>query len=128
MCQVLDAGITSAKVDILARYGGFFQGLRKSPSYEVNVMAGLAGRDVRTTTGGNLRMLRELSGLDPWVFGSSRLKEELNKRETKEVPLLDQWRVPYLSSLLERRQVLHFQGDIEGEKELSDLVDSLCVN
>ena len=44
--QVLDAGITSAKVDILARYGGFFQGLRKSPSYEVTVMAGLAGRDV----------------------------------------------------------------------------------
>ena len=126
--QVLDAGITSAKVDILARYGGFFQGLRKSPSYEVTVMAGLAGRDVRTTTGGNLRLLRELSGLDPWVFGSSRLKEELVKSETREVPALDQWRVPYLSSLLERRQVLHYQGDIDREKELSDLVDSLCVN
>ena len=126
--QVLDAGITSAKVDILARYGGFFQGLRKSPSYEVTVMAGLAGRDVRTTTGGNLSLLRELSGLDPWVFGSCRLKEELIKSDRKEVPVLDQWSVPYLSSLLERRQVLHYQGDTEGEKELTDLVDSLCVN
>ena len=79
-----------AKVDILARYGGFFQGCRKSPSYEVTMTAGLAGRDVRTTTGGNLmlRLLRELSGLDPWVFGSSRLKEDLIKSETKEVPPL----------------------------------------
>ena len=70
-------------------------------------MAGLAGRDVRTTTGGNLRLLGELSGLDPWVFGSSRLKEEIMKSETSEVPPLDQWRIPYLCSLLERRQVLH---------------------
>ena len=83
---------------------------------------------MRTTTGRNLRLLRELSGLDPWVFGSARLKEELVKFEMKEVPPLDQWRVPYLSSLLERRQVLHYQGDIEGEQELSDLVDSICVN
>ena len=62
------------------------------------------------------------------MFGSSRLKEELVKCEIKEVPPLDQWRVAYLSSLLERRQMLHYHGDIEGEKELSDLVDSLCVN
>ena len=98
--KVLDGGITSAKVYILARYAGFFQSLRKSPCHEVRVMAGLASRDIRTTTGGNLRLLEELVGLDPWVFGSSRLKEDLAKNETCEVPPLDQWRIPYSSKTL----------------------------
>ena len=62
------------------------------------------------------------------MFGSCRLNEELIKSDIKDFPAFDQWRVPYLSSLLERRQVLHYQGDTEGEKELTDLVDSLCVN
>ena len=30
--QVLAPGLSSARADILARYGGFFRGLRKSPS------------------------------------------------------------------------------------------------
>ena len=45
--QVLAPGLTSAKTDILARYGGFFRSLRKSPSVEVAVMANLAGNDIR---------------------------------------------------------------------------------
>ena len=73
--QVLGSGLTSARVDILARFAGFFQSLRKSPSYEVAVMAGLAGRDIRTTTGKNLKLVEELTGLDPWVFGSGRVKQ-----------------------------------------------------
>ena len=44
--QVLAPGLTSAKVDILARYGGFFRRLRNSPSHEVAVMANLTSRDI----------------------------------------------------------------------------------
>ena len=126
--KVLDSGLTSARVDILARFAGFFQSLRKSPSYEVAVMAGLAGRDIRTTTGKNLKLLEELSGLDPWVFGSGRMKQELVKAETVEVPEQDLWRVDYLARLLEERQVLHYGGDREGEERVAALIDSLCVN
>ena len=88
--QVLAPGLTSAKVDILARYGGFFRNLRKSPSHEVAVMANIASRDIRSTTGRNLAFVRECSGLDPWVFGSARLKVELTKAELVEVPPADQ--------------------------------------
>ena len=56
--QVLSAGHTSAKVNILTRYRNFFHGLRKSPSYEVRVMANIASRDVRSTTGSNLRRVK----------------------------------------------------------------------
>jgi hypothetical protein len=59
--QVLGAGLTSVKVDILARFAGFFAGLRKSLCYAVKVLANLAGRDIRSTTGRNLNLIREQS-------------------------------------------------------------------
>ena len=126
--QVLAPGLTSAKVDILARYGGFFRTLRRSPIHEVAVMANLASRDIRSTTGRNLALVRECSGLDPWAYGSARLKVELAKAELLEVPPTDQWRVRYLGDLLEQRQILHYMGDKEGENTVSELIDSLCIN
>ena len=120
--------MTSAKVDILARYGGFFSSLRKSPSHEVAVMANLASRDIRSATGRNLALVKECSGLDPWVYGAARLKSELAKCEILDVPPTDQWRVKYLGDLLEQRQILHYMGDKEGENTVAELIDSLCIN
>ena len=126
--QVLAPGLSSARADILARYGGFFRGLRKSPSLEVAVMANLAGRDLRTTTGKNLLYLQETSGLDPWVFGSSRLKHEILKNEAVEPHPMDQWRVKYLRDLIEKRQVLYYMGEKEWAESVDMLVHSLCIN
>ena len=126
--QVLASDFTSAKVDILARFGGFFRSLRMSPCYEVAVLANLAGRDLRSTTGKNLAFLEECSGLDPWKFGSARLKAELKEREVVEVPPMDQWRVKYLADLLGLRQTFHYMGDKEGEMAVIGLIDSLCIN
>ena len=126
--QVLAPGITSAKADILARYAGFYRSLRMSPSHEVAVMANLAGRDLRSTTGMNLNYVKECAGLDPWAYGSRRLKDELTKNETAVVPAVDEWRIRYLKDLLEQRQRLHYMGDKEGEKAVTALIDSLCIN
>ena len=126
--KVLSSGITSAKVDILARYANFFRGLRKSPSPEVAVMANIAGRDIRSTTGRNMKLLEEASGMDPWIFDSSRLKVELAIRETVEVPEQDRWRVKYLDKLMKEKQENHYMGEVEQVKKLSDLIDSLCIN
>ena len=126
--QVLGAGLTSVKVDILARFAGFFAGLRKSPCYEVRVLANLPGRDIRTTTGRNLNLLRELSGLDPWVYCGARIKEELVKVEEVEVADADQWRLSYLRKLLEQRQILHYERHKAGEESMSELINSLCIN
>ena len=54
--QVLSAGMTSAKVDIMARYRNFFHCLRKSPCYEVAVLPNLTIRDIRSATGTILAM------------------------------------------------------------------------
>ena len=112
----------------MARYAGFFRSLVNSPSYEVSVMAGLAGRDIRSTTGSNMRLLGDMTGLVAEKFGSARLKEELMKKELVEVPPTDQWRVRYLSSLLEQRQRHHYSGNKGAEEEMTALIDSLCVN
>ena len=124
---MLSAGLTSAKVDILGRYANFFRSLRVSPCHEVSVLANIAGRDVRTTTGSNLKLVEELTGLNPWVFGSARIKAELWKEENVPTPEEDVWRLSYLASLLAKRQQLDYMGEEEAAKEVSGLIDNLCV-
>ena len=91
-------------------------------------MANLAGRDIRSTSGRNLALVKECSGLDPWAYGSARLKVELAKGELVDVPPTDQWKVRYLSDLLEQRQILHYMGVNEGGNTVTELIDSLCIN
>ena len=126
--RVLSVGVTSAKVEILARFANFFRGLRKCPSAEVAVMANIVGRDIRSTTGSNLQLLEEASGLNPWVYDSSRLKVDLSSRDSVEVSDQERWRVMYLRKLLETKQNYHYLGDGERVKNVSNLIDSLCIN
>ena len=123
--RLLGCGISHAKNDILARYVTFFQSLRKSPCMEVSVLAHMVARDIRTTTGNNLSLIRELTATDPWSTTSSQVKKVLCDRQAQ-VPEQDAWRIGYLAKLLEQRGELHYNmGDTS---ELSDQIDSLCMN
>ena len=64
--QVLSCGLDTARCDILTRYAKFFKNLRCSPSKEVAVLANLVSRDIQTTTGSNIRMVEEASGMSAW--------------------------------------------------------------
>ena len=55
------------KAGLLSKFVGFFRSLITSPSSEVMVVAMLAARDVRSNLGKNLSLVRETTGLDPWV-------------------------------------------------------------
>ena len=126
--QVLACGSTSAKVEIMARYCKFFRSLRSSPSTEVATLANLLGRDIRSSTGGNLRLIAVLSGKDPWVDSPGTMRAALEKSETVDVSAVDKWRVGYLGTLLEQRMEWHYKGVEDEEKEVQKLIDSLCVN
>ena len=104
---VLSQDTTSARVDILAKYAGFFRGLRASPSHEVSFMANFVSRDLRTMTGRNLRFLADESGLDPWTVAPAKLKEVLHIKEAN-VPDGETWRLPYLDKLLEQREAASY--------------------
>ena len=70
---LLSCGISHVRSDILARYVTFLKSLMENPSLEVSILVHLVGRDIRTTTGNNLHLIRDLTGLDPWSFTSSLL-------------------------------------------------------
>ena len=123
--RLLSSGISHVRDDILARYVTFIQSLRKSPSPEVSVLVHLVGRDIRTTTGNNLHLVRDLTGLDPWCCTSKQVKKVLGGRLSV-VPEQDMWRLPYLGKLLEQRGELHHQ--MMDTAELTELIESLCEN
>ena len=78
---MLACGTTSARTDILARYGKFSMGLRTSVCKEVRVLFNLVAKDLQSTTIRSIRLVRESSGLDPWTVGPGKLKETLDTNE-----------------------------------------------
>ena len=125
---VLAPGLSSLKVNLLSRFRGFFRALLDSPSHEVQTVSRLAARDIRSTLGSNLALLREITGLDPWVVSPAHLREQLVSSEEVPVPAEDMWRVPYLKKLLDQRLEAYYAGNQEKQDSLSALIDSLVVN
>ena len=79
--QMLCCGYSSARVDILSRFVKFFHGLRSSASYEVQVLSRLLARDMLSVTGKNLRLIQELTQLNPWTACNGGLKAALERSE-----------------------------------------------
>ena len=126
--QVLGCGSTSARTEIMARYSRFFQGLCSSPSREVATLVNLVARDIRSCTGRNIGLVTEQSGKDPWVESSASIRAGLKETEAVQVQDEDKWRVGYLGLLLAQRQAWKYMGAEDEEKEVQDLLDSLCIN
>ena len=127
--QVLAPGVTSLRVNLLLRFRTFFRSLLVSPSPEVQVAVRLASRDLRSSVGSNLALLRhESGGLDPWTASPGKLKEALVKAEEAVVPVEDVWRIEYMKRLLTERLTHHYNGNKEEEKRTGKLLDSLVIN
>ena len=126
--EVLAPQVPSMKTSLLSKFVGFFRSLITSPSSEVMVVAMLAARDVRSNIGKNLTLVRETTGLDPWVARPGQLRAALNLSDRREVPELDFYRVPLLQKLLGQRLQVHYMTDVEEEERLTALINSLVVN
>ena len=126
--SVLAPHVPSLRVSLLHRVIGFFRGLLASPSHEVTVVALLAARDIRSSVGANLALVRAETGLDPWVAGRGELQAALQAADRAPVPQQDSWRVPYLGKLLAARLQAHYAAESEEEQRLKSLIDSLVVN
>ena len=125
--NVLSSDMSSARTDILARYPKFFLSLKRSASYEVRILANLTAKDVRTSTGRNLRTVREACGMDPLLYSSWRVKTAIASREQVEVLPENKWRIGYLWTLLGRLQESKHIGLVDEQKELQELINSLVV-
>ena len=125
--KVLACDMTSAKTDVLGRYGKFAMGLRTSVCQEVRVLFNLVARDLQSTTAKNIKFVRENSGLDPWVTGTGKLKEAIHEHLTVEIPPQDSWKIAYLKSLLTQLQEAKHHVQDDQVKYLQGLIDSLVL-
>ena len=125
--QVLSCGMTSARTDILARYGKFSMGLRTSVCQEVRVLFNLVARDLQTTTARNIKLVRESSGLDPWAAGPRKLKETLHINESVAIPPQNTWKIEYTRSLLRQLQKAKYSVQDDRVKYIQGLIDSLVL-
>ena len=105
-----------------------FHSLRFSASKEVQVLCRYVARDVQTVTGKNLKLLKDITGMDPWTTSNGRLKEALVGAELVEVPERDRWRLPYLGSLLAQRGEANYSAMEEDVTRLGQLISSLVTN
>ena len=126
--QLLSCGHTSARADILTRFVKFFHSLRNSASQEVKILSRYLARDVQSVTGKNLRLVQDITHLNPWNTPYRKLKQALISAETVEVPPMDRWRLPYLCTLLAQRREAHNLVDEEEEGRLEELISSLVYN
>ena len=116
--------LTSARTDILGRYAKFSMGLRTSVCHEVRVLFNYISRDLQSITAKNIKLVRDTSGLDPWVSGS-RLKTAIHDNLTVATPPLDDWKVKYLMSLLNQLQEAKHDVQDNRMNYIQDLIDSL---
>ena len=114
-------GIIFPRVTLLSRFLNFFRGLLDSPSPEVQMLARLGARDIRSNLGTNLIHVREEMGLEPWCYGGKRVTDELREHNRARVPEVDEWRVPLLHKLLAERQACFYLGydDLDTYNELT---------
>ena len=121
--QVLASGMRSARTEILGRYGKFCLGLRTS----VRVLFNNVSRDLQCTTAKNLKMVRDMSGLDPWTAVPWKLKEALFKKQLVDIPQQDVWKVDYLRSLLGQLQEAKQLVQQDRIDYIQDLIDTLVL-
>ena len=124
--QVLSFYETSARTDILSRYGKFSKNLRGSVSKEVRVLFNLVSRDLQTTTARNLRFVEAMSGTDIWTVSPGKLRQELDRYQQVDISPQDHWRISYLGSLLRLREEAKHQGEEDRFERLQELIDSLA--
>ena len=109
----------------MTRSVGFLSSLLNSPSPEVSVCARLCVRDVRTSLGSNIRYLRDMTGLDPWIAEKRSIMGRLHNEEQEVVPVQDEWRIGYLKELLTQRLEAKYGCEEDREQYLSELIHSL---
>ena len=68
--------------------------------------------------------MREESGLCPWEFGGTRLKEELVKNNLSPVAETDRWKIGLLDKYITEKLFIFYNG-LEENEELEGLIISL---
>ena len=119
--NLLARDFLTVKQQLVGRFVNFFKSLLLSKSPEVKMMANIAGRCARSTTGKNLLNIQIKTSLDPWVTPARKVRAAVEKSS---VPVNEKWRLQYLMKLIEARQEM--KATSENTDDVTTLIDSLC--
>ena len=119
--HLLAGTLPSVRKSILTKYISFLQRLRKSVSKETRVMSQIAAADIRSVTGRNCLNLSMEFDLHPWFSHPGSFKSNY---KWYLVPDMDKWRLPLLTSLLEKKYEMAVCG--EELDTIIGLIESLC--
>ena len=85
----------------------------------------LVSRDLQTTTAKNLKLVARQSGDDVWEVSPAKLKNDLLKNLTVEIPQQEEWKIRYQGSLLRQRMEAKTNVQEDRLRRLQELIDSL---
>ena len=124
--ELLAPNIVTPRVSLMSRQSTFFHSLLENPSVEAQTLSRLAARDIRSNLGSNLAHMREESGLCPWEYGGTRLKQELVKHNLAPVTEFDRWKIGLLEKYLTEKLMIFYYG-LEENEDLEGLIASLVA-
>ena len=99
-----------------------------SDSPEVQLVARLAARDVRSSLGSNLGLIHDMNHLNPWTTCRQVVKERLREVTMTETPQEDYWRLVAIENLLSERQLAFYNSDDQKVQQITTLIESLVIN
>ena len=100
--NLLGAGFTSLRINVISRYVNFFQGLLNHRSREISLIANIIGQDIGSVTGRNLNGIRLETSLNPWSVSSFEVKSTLKSQIKYDEK--DDWKLFLLEMYLLQRQ------------------------
>ena len=119
----LAGSLPSVKKKLLCQYVTFASKLATSVSREVRIMSAVFSNDIQSVTGRNLANIEQLFNLDPRREPVGSFKEKMVGHET---PASDEWRLPLLRKLLNKRR--EFSACDDETSTLDELIESLCAS
>ena len=112
------------KTFIIKRFLNFTKQIEKSKKVALKSLLNTIKYDTQSVTGNNLREIMLLVEKNDF---SELVPEDASKIMYEDIPEEDSWRVSFLQELLEIRMgEYQVKGFTEGE--ISDLIQSICVN
>ena len=85
----------------------------------------MAARDIRSSLGKNIKIIRDLTGLDPWIASKQQMRSALELGLQTRIPEADFWRTRYLAKLLAEKSEAYYRADEEEVGRLTSLIESL---
>ena len=118
-----------AKIAIMKRYVKFLDSLAKSERPALQALLRLSYKDVRTTTGANLKHIQNQTGL--YIIPGVTKGNIMNEKFVYKIPEGEEWKIGLISSLMQIRNdkwsiLFDEEQDELSNDDITFMLDNVC--